>query len=171
LNFYLSGEGAIMPKTDIIDQTPEQKKSKQDYIFAVGRRREAVARIRLYPNVKEGFSIEEQPVKAGQLFVNGQPIEAYFVDKISQSFYHEPLRVTNTLNRVAATIRVVGGGKNSQLDAIVQGLARALESFDREKFRPILKKRGFLTVDARVRQRRKVGMGGKSRRKKQSPKR
>jgi len=69
------------------------------------------------------------------------------------------------------TVKVVGGGKNGQLDAVVHGIARAFDKADREKFRPPLKRAGLLTRDARVRERRKVGTGGKARRKKQSPKR
>lgn len=144
--------------------TPEKKSSKKDFIFAVGRRKEAVARIRLYPKATD-------TIKSGEILVNGNPIDVYFSGDISKAIYNEPFRITNVLGKVAATIKVMGGGKNSQLDAVIQGLARALDTMDHEKFRPILKKRGFLSVDARVRQRRKVGMGGKSRRKKQSPKR
>src|SRR3989344_3507251 len=62
-------------------------------------------------------------------------------------------------------------GKTGQLDAIILGLARALDKIDREKFHTALKKKGMLTRDPRVKERRKVGMGGKSRRRKQSPKR
>jgi small subunit ribosomal protein S9 len=58
-----------------------------------------------------------------------------------------------------------------QLDAVILGISRALEKVDKEKFRPILKKRGFMTRDPRAKQRRKAGFAGKSRAKKQSPKR
>jgi len=68
-------------------------------------------------------------------------------------------------------VKVVGGGPNGQLEAIIHGIARALSSFDREKYRAVLKKAGFLTRDPRERERRKAGMGGKARRKRQSPKR
>lgn len=83
----------------------------------------------------------------------------------------EPFRATNTIGKYSLTIKVEGGGKSGQLEAVVHGISRALQLLDKEKFRPILKKKGFLTRDARVRERRKVGTGGKARRKKQSPKR
>ena len=66
---------------------------------------------------------------------------------------------------------VAGGGLSGQLDAAVLGMARALDKLDPEKFHPILRSKGYLTRDPRTRERRKVGMGGKARRKKQSPKR
>jgi small subunit ribosomal protein S9 len=65
---------------------------------------------------------------------------------------------------------VVSGGTRGQLDAVIHAISRALSSMD-EKDKAILKKGGFLTRDARVRERRKVGMGGKARRQRQSPKR
>lgn len=69
------------------------------------------------------------------------------------------------------TIKVVGGGVNGQLDAMIHGMARALDKQDSDTYHDILKEGGYLTRDARVRERRKVGTGGKARRKKQSPKR
>ena len=74
-------------------------------------------------------------------------------------------------NKFAITVIVRGGGKFGQLDAMVLGIARALNQLDRDKFRPALKKQGFLTRDSITRERRIVGMGGKARRRKQSPKR
>jgi len=68
-------------------------------------------------------------------------------------------------------VKVAGGGNSGQLDAMIQGIARALSAIDTGKFRPILKTSGLLTRDARIRQRRMVGTGGKARRAKQSPKR
>ncbi|MBU1323488.1 30S ribosomal protein S9, partial [Patescibacteria group bacterium] len=67
-------------------------------------------------------------------------------------------------------VKVVGSGKYGQLDALIHGLSRAL-TLANPDFRPLLKKRGLLTRDPRTRQRRMIGKGGKSRRKKQSPKR
>ena len=83
----------------------------------------------------------------------------------------EPLNITNAIGKYTFTVKVSGGGTNSQLDALVLGMSRALVIFDSEKHRSTLRKKGFLTRDARVRERRKIGMGGKSRRKRQSPKR
>jgi len=153
-------------------QQPKNKKIKTEYISAVGRRKEAVARVRLYATVKPDLTWDDVPVKKGDMFVNNKPIAEYFSGEISRHQYTEPLRITNAhqLN-YAFTIKVVGGGPAGQLQAVVAGISNALTKIDKEKNRPTLKKNGFLTRDARVRERRNVGMGGKSRRKRQSPKR
>ena len=162
-----------MAKTDKPTEEPikQIKMIKRDYIFAVGRRKQAVARVRLYTSVKDGLKIGENPMKKGDITVNSLPIDTYFRDSTSKTIYSEPLQATNVLGKFVFTIKVAGGGKASQLDAIVHGISRALNALDPEKNHSILRKKGFLTRDARIRQRRKVGMGGKSRRKKQSPKR
>ncbi|HUV46840.1 MAG TPA: 30S ribosomal protein S9 [Candidatus Bathyarchaeia archaeon] len=139
--------------------TKAKKAKKPSFIFAVGRRRTASARIRLYPH------------KKGEIMVNDQPIEKYFPGEILKQSYLAPLRTCNAIDKYLITIKVKGSGKIGQLGAVVHGLARALEKLDREKFRPILKKRGFMTRDPRKRERRKIGMGGKARRKRQSPRR
>lgn len=143
---------------------------KKSYIYAVGRRREAVARVRLYGDIKTGVVWGDNIIKKGEIYVNNKPIDNYFSSETQQIIYKEPLKVTNALNRYAITIKVAGGGNSGQLDAVVHGIARALDKAD-PTYRPILKKKGFLTRDARIRQRRKAGMGGKARRKRQSPKR
>jgi len=114
--------------------------------------------------------MDGEKVKKGDLFVNGKKFSEYFKAKIAQLEIEEPFKITNTLGKFAITVRVTGGGQKGQLDAIIHGISRALSLIDL-KNRQILKKKGFLTRDPRVRQRRNVGMGGKSRRKKQSPKR
>lgn len=160
-----------MKQTNTEEKVAKARNNQQDYITAVGRRREAVARVRLYSVVKDTFKWGEVPFKKGDILVNQKPIDQYFTNKVDQIIYKEPLRVTNAFNRYAFTILVTGGGKSGQLNAVVHGIARALVKADKAKYRPILKKRGFLTRDARVRERRKVGTGGKARREKQSPKR
>ncbi len=145
--------------------------SKKNFVHAVGRRREAVARVRLYHEPKEPVVWSEQKIEKGQIFVNGMPISQYFSGSVAQAAYEEPLRATNMLEKSVVTIIASGGGKNGQLDAVIHGLARALSKHDTEKHRKTLKKKGFLTRDPRTRERRKVGMGGKARRKRQSPKR
>lgn len=149
-----------------------KKNSKRDYIFAIGRRKASVARVRLYQQVKADLVWGELPIKKGELFVNQKAIADYFSGDVSRRLYTEPLRVTNAhqLN-YAFTIKVAGGGPSGQLQAVIAGIANVLDKLDTEKYRPTLKKKGFLTRDSRIRQRRNVGMGGKSRRKKQSPKR
>jgi len=141
-----------------------------NYISTKGKRKEAVARIRLYKELKEVVIIGETTVKKGDVFVNDGLVEKYFSGIVAKAYYEEPFKITNTLGSYTITARVEGGGSKSQLEAFIHGVSRALSKLD-EKNRKILKKKGFLTRDARVRQRRKVGMGGKSRRKRQSPKR
>lgn len=144
---------------------------KPTYYEAVGRRKESTARVRLYV-VNEGtITVRGHQVKKGDMTVNGIDIEKYFSGEVMKKSYMEPLRTTNTIGRFAITITTNGGGSNGQLSSVVLALSRALTKVDLEKFRPILKKRGFLTRDSRIRQRRKAGYAGKSRAKKQSPKR
>lgn len=142
----------------------------KNFQSAVGKRKEAVARVRLYQTVKAGLMMGEKAVKKGDIFINGKKIDEYFKDNVSKAIYEEPFKITNNLGKYTLTIRVSGGGVKSQLEAVVHAVSRALSVID-EKNKHILKKNGFLTRDARVRERRKVGMGGKARRKKQSPKR
>lgn len=130
----------------------------EPFVTAVGRRKEAIARIRLLPN-------------AGQLTVNGKLIHEYFPGVVFQKAYQRPFEVTKTLGKYSGSIIVAGGGTVSQLDAVVHGLSRALAKTDSEAFRVLLKVEGLLTRDPRVKERRKYGNAQKARAKKQSPKR
>lgn len=158
-------------KKPSITETQKQKSVKRDYVYAVGRKKEAVARVRLYTQVKDDKKWGENGVSKDQILVNEMPIEKYFSGAFAKANYETPLKVTNTLHKYALTIKVTGGGQSGQLAAVVHGISRALALFDKEKYRPLLKTKGLLTRDARVRERRKAGTGGKARRKKQSPKR
>ena len=142
---------------------------KKNYIFTVGKRKESVARLRLYSSIVN-LDLGDEKIKKGDIIVNGKKASEYFSGLVSKSVYEEPLRLTNNLDKYALTVKVEGGGQHGQLDAMVHALSRALSKID-VKNKQILKKNGFLTRDARVRERRKVGMGGKARRKRQSPKR
>jgi len=143
---------------------------KKNYNFSVGRRKDAVARLRLYVNLKETLVFGQVTIKKGDIFVNGKVIEEYFKGATSKAIYEEPFRITNTLGKYTISVKVEGGGQRGQIGAFIHAVSRALSAMD-EKNKQILKKKGFLTRDARVRERRKVGMGGKARRKRQSPKR
>ena len=156
-------------KEDSLRQTKHN--IKRGFIFAVGRRKEAVARVRLYEHLSDGFVWDGVALQKGELYVNKKPIAEYFPSKIMRHIYSESLRITDTQNKYTWTIVVAGGGISGQLDAVVAGMANALNKLDRDKHRSILKKKGLLTRDSRIRERRKVGMGGKARRKRQSPKR
>lgn len=138
-------------------KSSKSKKKKIVYIPTVGRRKTATARIRLF-------------TKKGKIVVNNIPIEEYFPGKTSQLLYEEPFRITNTLGKYSASIKVKGSGKKAQLGAVIHGFARALVLLNKD-FRPLLKKRGFLTRDPRKKERRKAGLAHKARAKKISPKR
>ena len=133
------------------------KTKKQDYTYAKGRRRTASVRVRLFKG-------------KGESLVNNMPLEKYFPGSINKAHWKKPFELTDTWEKYYFSAKAVGSGAKGQLDALVQGLSRALAEADPDK-RTILKKAGLLTRDSRIRQRRMIGMGGKSRRKKQSPKR
>lgn len=143
-----------------------------EYIEVVGRRKEAVARVRMYfTSGNKTISIQGNKLKAGEILINKKPFQQIFVSDADQIRFHKPLELTNNKERFAISIIVRGGGKKGQLEAMVHGLSRAIEKVDKEAYRTILKKEGMLTRDSRTRERRKVGRGGKARRQKQSPKR
>jgi small subunit ribosomal protein S9 len=131
---------------------------KVDYFYAVGRRKESSCRVRLYRG-------------KGENTVNGMPANKYFEGEVAKKALEKPFGATETSDKFYFSAKVVGGGKNGQLAAVVLAIARSLVKVSVEKNRVPLKKLGLLTRDSRIRQRIMVGMGGKSRRKKQSPKR
>lgn len=141
------------------------KSSLPTYTYALGRRKSATARTRLYQSASV-------PGHAGvQLMVNGQSAESYFPGETAKSRYRKPFFLTQTLTKFSASVVVAGSGKMGQLDALVHGISRALVRLDSGSYRSTLKSAGLLTRDPRTRERRMIGTGGKSRRKKQSPKR
>jgi small subunit ribosomal protein S9 len=118
---------------------------KARYHFAVGRRKSAVARVRLYPG-------------NGAIIVNGKPSRDYFGGRmIHQVVLNQPLVLTGTTDRFDVHVRVVGGGTTGQAEAARHGISRALCKFDQE-LRPIVKRAGLLTRDPRVKERKKVGL-------------
>ena len=145
-----------------------KKPSQREFVFAIGRRKSSTAEVRLYK--KDTIVWGGTALAVGEVVVNNKPALEYF-GKSFEKVYKGPFMATSAENKFAVSIKVSGGGKMGQLDAAVLAIARALDKVDKEKFHTTLKKRGMLTRDPRVRERRKVGMGGKSRRRKQSPKR
>jgi small subunit ribosomal protein S9 len=139
-------------------KTKSSKIKAKSYIFAVGRRKTAVARVRLFRG-------------KGETLVNGMPIENYFPGEVAKTTWLKPFTVTDTVGKYYATVKVEGGGKSAQLGAVVHGLARALDEENKELYHSALKKAGLLTRDPRAKERRKPGQMGKARKKKQSPKR
>jgi small subunit ribosomal protein S9 len=139
-------------------QTTKTKTKTGDQVVAIGRRKTATARVRLHR-------------KAGDMIVNSLVIGKYFSGLVDKTFYMKPFELTGTVGKFSYTAKIEGSGKKAQLDALIHALARALVKVDPEVYKPILKKEGLLTRDARMKESRKVGTGGKARRKKQSPKR
>lgn len=114
------------------------------YFYATGRRKCAVARVRLYPG-------------KGPIVVNGRPLEELFPREGLRRAIVEPLMVTDTLDKFNATVKVIGGGDSGQAGAIRHGIARALIQAD-EALRPLLRSHGLLTRDSRVKERKKYGL-------------
>jgi small subunit ribosomal protein S9 len=112
---------------------------------ATGRRKEAVARVRLVPGT-------------GQWTVNGRTLESYFPNKLHQQVVNEPFVTTDLVDRFDVIARIHGGGITGQAGALRLGVARALNAVDVDANRPVLKKAGLLTRDARVIERKKAGL-------------
>lgn len=142
------------------------------YYEAVGRRKTAVARVRLYiVDKNKTVSVNDDlKIKAGEIYINSKPLDEVFPESYKKDFLKTPLKITNNEDRFAISVKVGGGGKTGQLEAIIHGLSKALVLVDKE-YKSILRKFGLLTRDPREKERRKVGTGGKARREKQSPKR
>ncbi|MBN9605914.1 MAG: 30S ribosomal protein S9 [Actinomycetales bacterium] len=112
---------------------------------AVGRRKEAIARVRLVPG-------------GGGFTVNGRALEDYFPNKLHQQLITAPFTVLELGGAYDVTAKITGGGPSGQAGALRLAIARALNEIDRDNNRPALKKAGFLTRDARVIERKKAGL-------------
>lgn len=110
-----------------------------------GRRKEAVARVRLVPGT-------------GVIKVNGRALEDYFPNKLHQQLITDPFTVLELKGSYDVIARISGGGVAGQAGALRLGIARALNEIDRDNNRPTLKKAGFLSRDARVIERKKAGL-------------
>ena len=141
------------------------------FIEAFGRRKESTVRVRLYQlKGKESLAFNETKINNGDILVNFKKIEEYFPGEVNKLKYLAPLKSLNYSGKFAILAKAAGGGINGQLEAFIHALSRALEKIDKEN-RPHLKKKGFLTRDARAKERRKAGYAQKARARKQSPKR
>lgn len=161
-------------KKEVVKEVKKEKevKAKEPQFYqAVGRRKEATARVRLLVVNGEEITIAGKTYKKGDMLVNNRTVENYFPGEAFKKIYTEPFRTTNTMGRFIVTSLIEGGGAAGQLGAFLLGISRALEKVEKDKFRPILKKRGFLMRDPRKKERRKAGFAQKARAKKQSPKR
>jgi small subunit ribosomal protein S9 len=111
----------------------------------LGRRKEAVARVRLVPGT-------------GQWKINGRELSDYFPNKVHQQLVNSPLKTVAVEGRFDVIARIVGGGSSGQAGALRLGIARALNQIDRDHNRADLKKAGFLTRDDRIVERKKAGL-------------
>jgi small subunit ribosomal protein S9 len=116
-----------------------------EYFEGVGRRKTATARVRIYPG------------GSGEFVVNDKPLEEYFPRVGDIHDLTKPFAATESEGRFDVTVKVNGGGVTGQVGAVRLGLARALLVYDPE-LRPVLRKRGLLTRDARVKERKKPGL-------------
>lgn len=114
------------------------------YHHGTGRRKTSIARVRLYPG-------------QGNIVVNEKPVEQYFSRDADISTVYAPLRATNTVEQFHVSVKVSGGGVTGQAGAVSHGIARALQAANPE-LRQTLRQGGFLTRDARAKERKKPGL-------------
>ena len=115
----------------------------QHYHYGTGRRKTAIARVRLYPGT-------------GNLTVNSKPFEKTYGTENHKRIVLQPFQATDTVDKFDVVAKVHGGGISGQVDAIKHGISRALLISD-ESMRPTLRKHGFLTRDSRIKERQKYG--------------
>lgn len=116
----------------------------QQYHAGTGRRKSAVARVRLYPGT-------------GAIVINGKPLEEVFNRPSHQTLILKPFRVTENQDKFNAQVKVAGGGISGWAGAIAHGIARAMLKID-ENLRKPLRQNGLLTRDSRVKERKKYGL-------------
>lgn len=117
---------------------------KQSYFYGTGRRKEAVARVKLTSG-------------NGAIIVNGTPFEERFPSLEHQRIISQPFQTTESGGKYNAVIKVEGGGLTGQSGAISHGISRALVRAD-ERFKPVLRQNGLLTRDSRAKERKKPGL-------------
>jgi small subunit ribosomal protein S9 len=137
-------DAAETPTSYTSETTTVRRRSASGSGNATGRRKEAVARVRLVPGT-------------GQFKINGRSIENYFPNKVHQQLVKSPLAILDGVDQFDVVARITGGGISGQAGALRLGIARALILIDPEN-RPTLKKAGYLTRDARVIERKKYGL-------------
>lgn len=116
-----------------------------EYYEGIGRRKTATARVRLYPG------------GSGQIVINGKPYNEFFGREMDWNFIFAPFRATQTEGQFDVTVSAVGGGITGQAEAVRMGLARALIQMNPD-LQPLLRQAGFLTRDARAKERKKPGL-------------
>ena len=127
-----------------VRKTTKKTTAKAQEFLGTGRRKCSVARVRVTTG-------------SGKIEINGKDIEEYFELETLKTIVKQPLVLTETLNNVDVVVNIYGGGKAGQAGAIRHGITRALIEF-RPELRPELKKAGFVTRDARKKERKKYGL-------------
>src|SRR5688572_7615406 len=127
-----------------------EPKVKPTYVWGVGRRKSAVARVRVAPGT-------------GRIEINGRTLNEYFTNERDRKSIFGPLEVTNTGGKMDVLVNADGGGPTGQTGAIVMGLGRALAKYD-TALELALRGGGFLTRDSRMKERKKYGQRGARRR-------
>jgi len=122
-----------------------QADTQKEYYYGTGKRKTAIARVRIYLSQKEPS------------LINGKPIEEVFPWIVWQVTVQEPFKVTDTEGKFRVVAKVEGGGVSAQSQAIRHGISRALVTYD-ESLKPPLRRHGFLTRDARVKESKKYGL-------------
>ena len=123
-----------------------KKTTKKVQYLGTGRRKTAIARVRLIPDGE------------GAIIINKRTLEEYFPLDTMKLIVNQPLVATNTTDKFDVYVNVCGGGQTGQAGAIRHGIARALCVADSEAYRAILKKEGYLTRDPRAKERKKYGL-------------
>ena len=132
------------------ETSTEPKQPKPTYTWGVGRRKSAVARVRVAPG-------------SGKIEINGRSLNDYFTAEQDRKAIFGPLEVTNTGGKMDIFVNTDGGGPTGQTGAILMGLGRALAKYD-NSLEPALRGAGFLTRDSRMKERKKYGQRGARRR-------
>ena len=128
------------------------QETDQQYYYGTGKRKTAIARVRLYPGTGPG---EAGP--ASRIQVNGKPLDEAFPWLAWQATVQEPFRATDSLGRFSVVVTVIGGGVSAQCQAVRHGIARALVVYD-ETLKSALRKHGLLTRDSRIKESKKYGL-------------
>ncbi len=129
-----------------------QDNAREQYYYGTGKRKTAIAKVRLYLVTGGGGSSP-----SAQYQINSKPLEEFFPWRSWQNTVQQPLKATESVGKFNVVAKVIGGGVSAQADAIRHGISRALVVFD-ETHRAILRKHGFLTRDARIKESKKYGL-------------
>ena len=118
--------------------------SDESYVWGTGKRKCAIAQVRIFPG-------------KGEIIINDKPYQEAFTRVEHRHMIEHPLLATDNIGKFRVIVKVNGGGMSGQAGAIRHGIARALVK-ENELFKPVLRKEGLLTRDARIKERKKYGL-------------